>query len=37
VSIEDGVRRTVEWTQAHRGLIERCIAQHAKLMAQATG
>ena len=37
VSIEEGVQRTVEWTQAHRALIERCIAQHAKLMAQATG
>jgi nucleoside-diphosphate-sugar epimerase len=35
VTIEEGVRRTVEWTQVHRGLIERCIAKHAKLMAQA--
>lgn len=35
VDIQHGLRRTVDWTLANRALIERCIAQHAKLLAQA--
>jgi len=34
VPINDGVRRTVEWTHANQDLIGRCISRHAKLMAQ---
>ncbi|QLQ25750.1 MAG: NAD-dependent epimerase/dehydratase family protein [Dechloromonas sp.] len=35
VDIREGLRRTVEWTQANRDLIRRSIARHGKLMAQA--
>jgi UDP-glucose 4-epimerase len=35
VDIREGLRRTVEWTQANRELIRRSIARHDKLMAQA--
>lgn len=35
VDIREGLRRTVEWTKANRTLIERSIARHDKLMAQA--
>lgn len=35
VDIREGLRRTVEWTQANRDLIRRSIARHDKLMAQA--
>lgn len=35
VEIREGLRRTVEWTQANRELIRRSIARHDKLMAQA--
>lgn len=37
IGIEEGLRRTVEWTRTHRELIGHCIAQHARLMSQATG
>ena len=37
IGIEDGLRRTVEWTHTYRELIGHCIAQHARLMSQATG
>jgi UDP-glucose 4-epimerase len=36
VGIEEGIRRTVDWTRAQRELISSCIARHDKLMAQAT-
>ena len=35
VEIREGVRRTVEWTEANADLIRRSIAKHDKLMAQA--
>ncbi|EXI69612.1 MAG: dTDP-glucose 4,6-dehydratase [Candidatus Accumulibacter adjunctus] len=35
VEIREGLRRTVEWTKANRELIQRSIARHDKLMAQA--
>jgi len=35
VDIREGLRRTVEWTQANRDPIRRSIARHDKLMAQA--
>lgn len=34
-TIEDGLQKTIEWMEANRGLIERCIAQHAFFMASA--
>lgn len=34
VSHEDGVRRTVEWTKAHKLTILRCIQQHAHFMPE---
>lgn len=37
IGIEEGLGRTVEWTRTHRELIGHCIAQHARLMSQATG
>ncbi len=37
VKIEDGLRKTVEWTKANRDLIARCIARHDKMMAQVSG
>jgi len=37
IGIEEGLRRTVEWTRANREIIGHCIAQHARLMSQATG
>ncbi len=33
--LEDGVRRTIEWTRAHAPLIERCIERHAAQMHEA--
>lgn len=35
-AMRDGLRRTVEWTRDNRAVIERCISQHAKQMAQAS-
>jgi nucleoside-diphosphate-sugar epimerase len=35
VPIEEGISRTVDWTRTNRPLIERCIAQHAHLLARA--
>ncbi|MEF8753409.1 MAG: NAD-dependent epimerase/dehydratase family protein [Accumulibacter sp.] len=35
VEIREGLRRTVEWTNANRELIKRSMARHDKLMAQA--
>lgn len=35
VGIEEGLRRTVEWTRANSPTIARCIAQHAKQVSQA--
>jgi nucleoside-diphosphate-sugar epimerase len=35
VEIREGLRRTVEWTQANMETIKRSIAKHDKLMAQA--
>lgn len=35
VDIREGLRRTVEWTQANQDLIKRSIAKHEKLMAQS--
>ncbi|MEO8187620.1 MAG: NAD-dependent epimerase/dehydratase family protein [Burkholderiaceae bacterium] len=37
VPIEEGLRRTVDWTRTNRELIGRCIAQHARFMSTATG
>lgn len=37
VDMRTGLARTVEWTMANRRTIERCISQHAKMMAQVTG
>jgi UDP-glucose 4-epimerase len=37
VDMRTGLMRTVEWTIANRPIIERCITQHAKMMAQVTG
>jgi UDP-glucose 4-epimerase len=37
VDVREGLRRTVEWTRDNQGLIERSIARHDKLMAQAAG
>lgn len=34
VDMRTGLARTVDWTRANRATIERCIAQHAKTMAQ---
>lgn len=34
VDIQEGLRRTVEWTRANTGMIKRCMAKHDKLMAQ---
>ncbi len=34
VEVEEGLRRTVEWTRTNREMIARCIAQHARLMSQ---
>jgi UDP-glucose 4-epimerase len=34
VVIQDGLRRTVEWTRANQDLIRRCMGKHDKLMAQ---
>lgn len=36
VKIEDGLRRTVDWTMANRDLIASCIAKHDKMMAQVS-
>ena len=33
ISIEEGLRRTVDWTRANRELIGSCIAQHAEAMS----
>lgn len=35
VSLREGLRRTIEWTRAHQGTIERCIGQHAVFMRNA--
>lgn len=35
VDMREGLERTVQWTKANRAVIERCIAQHAKMMAQS--
>jgi len=35
ISIEEGLRRTVDWTRANRKLIGGCIAQHAEAMSRA--
>ena len=35
VDVREGLRRTVEWTQANRELVARTMAQHAKQMQQA--
>lgn len=37
VDVNEGVRRTVEWTRSNQGLIERSIAKHDKLMGQQSG
>ena len=37
VDMRSGIERTVEWTRSHRGLIQSCIDQHRKQMAQAQG
>jgi dTDP-D-glucose 4,6-dehydratase len=29
VSLEEGLRRTIEWTRGHVDLVDRCIAKHA--------
>ena len=34
IEIREGVRRTVEWTQANTDLIKRSMSQHDKLMSQ---
>lgn len=34
VSIDEGLKRTVEWTKANRETIARCIAQHDVMMKQ---
>ena len=36
IGIEEGLRRTVEWTRANFKTISHCISQHAKLMAQVS-
>ena len=36
VSIEEGIRKTVEWTRRNLSTIERCVAQHSKLMSQVS-
>lgn len=35
VSLEDGLRRTIEWTRANLGLIERAMAKHAERLQPA--
>jgi len=35
VALRDGLRKTIEWTRAHRSTIERCIAQHDLFMKAA--
>lgn len=37
IDINEGLRRTVEWTRANADLIKRSIAKHDKLMAQTIG
>lgn len=37
VRMAEGIRRTVDWTRDHRALIQRCIDQHSKMMAQVAG
>lgn len=37
VEIREGIRRTVEWTQANAELIRRSIAKHQKLITQTLG
>lgn len=37
VDTREGVRRTVEWTRSNLELIERSMARHDKMMAQALG
>ncbi len=37
ITVREGVRRTVEWTRANQGLIERSIAKHDKQMSQQRG
>ncbi len=37
VEIREGIRRTVEWTQANAELIRRSITKHQKLMTQTFG
>jgi UDP-glucose 4-epimerase len=37
VEIREGIRRTVEWTQANTELIRRSITKHQKLMTQTLG
>jgi nucleoside-diphosphate-sugar epimerase len=36
VEIDEGIRRTVEWTRANMQLIQGNISKHSKLMAQAS-
>jgi UDP-glucose 4-epimerase len=36
VSLEDGLARTVKWTQSHEDLIAGCISKHDKLINQVT-
>jgi nucleoside-diphosphate-sugar epimerase len=36
VSLEEGLRRTIEWTQENLAFVERCIAKHAHLLDQPT-
>jgi UDP-glucose 4-epimerase len=33
--LEDGLRRTIEWTREHEALIERCIERHSAQMHEA--
>jgi len=35
IPLEDGLRRTVEWTRESMPLIDRCVARHAGRMAEA--
>lgn len=34
VGIEEGLKRTVEWTRANQAVIERCMQQHKKMLDQ---
>ena len=35
VSVEDGLRRTIDWTRANLGFIDGCIARHADRLDEA--